>query len=115
ETTIVTQRIANLIRRYPFIIRFPYLVYRRFQTRYTIGVVGVLLNEMGQVLLVEHVFHPDHPWGLPGGWNGYDEHPAGALLRELEEELQIKATIQQVLHIEKRFKNHIDIAYLCKA
>lgn len=111
----MTQRIANLIRRYPFIIRLPYLLYRRFQTRYTIGVVGVLFNEVGHILIVEHVFHPEHPWGLPGGWIGRDEQPALAILRELEEELKLKANIQQILHIDKRFKNHIDIAFLCEA
>lgn len=38
-----------------------------------------------------------------------------ALLRELEEELELKATIQDVIHIEKRARNHIDIAFLCEA
>lgn len=110
----MNRQISNLVRRYPFIIRLPYLVYRRLQTRYTIGAVGVIFNSLGQVLIVEHVFHPHHPWGLPGGWVGYDEEPAFAVVRELEEELQLQATVKGVIHIEKRFKNHLDIAYMCE-
>ena len=110
----MTQNIAELIRRYPFIIRIPYQIFRRFQPRYTIGVVGVIINDLGHVLLVEHVFHPDHPWGLPGGWLGRDEEPAIAVVRELSEELQLNTTVKQLLHVEKRFRNHIDMAFLCE-
>lgn len=111
----MTHRIASLIRRFPFIIRIPFLIYRQFQPRYTVGVVGILFNEVGHVLIVEHVFHPENPWGLPGGWIERNEQPTTAVLRELEEELQLKARIKQVIYVEKNFKNHLDIAFLCEA
>jgi 8-oxo-dGTP diphosphatase len=111
----VTRQFARLIRRYPLLIRLPYLVYRRFQPRYTIGVVGVLINDVGHILIVEHVFHPEHPWGLPGGWIGRNEEPADAVVRELKEELQLDATVKHVLYVKKPARNHIDIAFLCES
>ena len=111
----MTRRIAELVRRYPLIIRLPYLLFRRFQPRYTIGVVGILINDMGQILIVEHVLHPEHPWGLPGGWIDSDEQPAVAVVRELKEELQLDTIVKDIIHIEKRYKNHIDIAFTCEA
>jgi 8-oxo-dGTP diphosphatase len=111
----VTRQFAQLIRRYPLLIRLPYLIYRQFQTRYTIGVVGVLINNVGHILIVEHVFHAEHPWGLPGGWIGNNEEPAEAVVRELKEELQLDATVKQILYVKKPSKNHIDMAFLCES
>ena len=111
----MTRQLATVIRRFPSIIRIPYLLFRRLQTRYTIGVVGVILDQRGRVLVVEHLLHPDYPWGLPGGWIRADEDPAAAVLRELEEELQLAAKVVRVLHIAKSFPNHIDMSFLCES
>ena len=111
----MTRQFSQLIRRYPLLIRLPYLIYRQFQTRYTIGVVGVLINHAGHILIVEHVFHAERPWGLPGGWIGYNEEPAEAVVRELKEELQLDVTVKQILCVQKPFKNHIDMAFLCES
>jgi len=109
----VTRKLANIIRRYPFIIRLPYLVFRRIQPRFTIGVAGIVFDDQGRVLIVEHVFHPEVPWGLPGGWIDRNEDPADGIARELNEELQLIARPVRVILAEKSFNNHIDIAYLC--
>jgi len=109
----VRRRFSQLIRRFPFLIRLPYFAFRLIQSRYTIGVVGVILDESSKILLVEHVFHPDHPWGLPGGWLGHDEDPAVGVIRELAEELNLKAEVLDVLLVERRFRNHIDVAFRC--
>ena len=111
----MTRRIAALIRRYPFIIQLPYLMTRRLQGRYTLGVVAVIMDKQGRTLIVEHVFHPRRPWGLPGGWVGHDEEPAAAIARELREELQLTARPVEPIHIAKSFRSHIDIAFLCEA
>lgn len=110
----MTRKFSTLIRRYPFLIRLPYLLFRRIQPRYTVGVVGVVLNREQQVLIVEHVFHSHQPWGLPGGWVNRNEDPSIAVMRELREELELDILKTQVLIIEKTFHNHLDIAFLCK-
>lgn len=108
------RHISHLIRRFPKLLLIPYYLYRFFQTKYTLGVVGIMLDEFGNVLLVEHVFHPDIPWGLPGGWMGYNEDPAHAVEREIEEELGLVVHVIRPVRIEKTNHNHIDFAYLCE-
>jgi len=111
----VSRQIATLVRRFPALVRLPYLVYQRARRRYSLGAVAVLVNESGAVLLVEHVYHPRFAWGLPGGWIDVDEDPAAGILRELHEELALSARVCRVVHAEKTASNHIDIAYLCVA
>ncbi len=113
--TNVTRQFAGFLRRYPSILRLPYIIYRRFQPRYTIGVVGVIINDKKQVLLVEHVFHPEHPWGLPGGWIGRNEEPADAVARELKEELELDVKAKRVIYVKKPSNSHIDMAFFCEA
>lgn len=115
EEQIVIRRLSNLLRRFPLLTRLPYLLYRRAQPRYTIGVAAVILNHDGRVLLVEHAYHPRCPWGLPGGWIDADEEPAAAVLRELREELQLQARVLRLVHAAKTAPNHIDLAFHCEA
>ncbi|MEQ8677398.1 MAG: NUDIX hydrolase [Aggregatilineales bacterium] len=91
------------------------MIFRLFQRKYTIGVVGVVFNKFGEVLIVEHVFHPKHPWGLPGGWLEHSETPSETIIRELREELTLTVETGPVLLMEFTNRNHLDIAFLCNA
>jgi ADP-ribose pyrophosphatase YjhB (NUDIX family) len=86
------------------------------QARYTAGVVGVIFNQVGKILVVEHVFHPNWSWGLPGGWLGRGEDPAAALGRELREETGIHITVLRPLLVQAgyRFTSHLDISFICR-
>lgn len=90
-------------------------MFRSLQARYTLGVVAVVIDSRGRVLIVEHVLHPRYPWGLPGGWMGHNEDPAAAIARELREELQLVVNAAKILHVAKSSRNHIDMAFLCEA
>ncbi len=115
EAQAVTHSISRLLRRFPFLMRLPYRLFRGIQPRYTIGVAAVVLGPAGRILIVEHTYHPQFPWGFPGGWIGADEAPEIAVLRELKEELQLEARVLRILHVSKTLPNHIDLAYLCEA
>ena len=65
--------------------------------RQPVGAVGAVFNDVGQVLLVEHVFRTDFPWGLPGGWIEQGEDPADTVRREIEEELELKVQVKHLL------------------
>jgi 8-oxo-dGTP pyrophosphatase MutT (NUDIX family) len=108
------RRFANLLKKMPWLIITARALYRIGRARFSAGVVGVVLNGEGHVLLVEHVFHPQNPWGLPGGWIENYEDPADALRRELREELQLKIEVSIVLLAELGYGNHLDFAYLCQ-
>ncbi len=109
------RRLAGLLQSAPWLASSAMRLWRWRQARFSAGVAGVVLNTGGQVLLVEHVFHPHTPWGLPGGWVDRYEDPAEALRREMQEELALKVTVGPVLLVELDFRSHLDLAYLCRA
>ena len=89
--------------------------------RQPVGAVGAVFNDAGQVLLVEHMFRTDFPWGLPGGWVEQGEDPADAVQREIEEELDLKVQIRQLLLSEpvgltsfSTHPPHLGLAFYCR-
>lgn len=86
---------------------------RMFQPRFTAGVVGVLLNNADEVLVVEHVFHSKRPWGLPGGWVNRNELLTAAIEREFIEEtgLAVKTLYPLSTWSSPYWRNHIDVAF----
>ena len=108
------RRLAMILRRNPWAVVAAKRVYGLTRPHFTMGVVGVLFNSRGQVLMVEHVFHPYLPWGLPGGWVERNEHPGDSLRRELREELTIEAEIGAILVVDNFEPHHLDLAYLCR-
>jgi ADP-ribose pyrophosphatase YjhB (NUDIX family) len=91
-------------------------LWRLRQPKFSAGVVGVVMNARREILLVEHVFHPYAPWGLPGGWIDRHEDPKETLTRELYEELELKVKMGPLLlsEIAHDFGDHIDFAYACE-
>jgi len=110
----VSHHLATVLKRVPRLIQAAYYVYRFFQPKYTVGVVGIIFNEARQVLLVEHVFHPRMPWGLPGGWVNFNEDPSQAVVRELREELGLFVIHKQIVYAEKTQFQHLDMAFACQ-
>lgn len=110
------QRIAGMVRRAPLLAKVMTAIYRLTRPRFTAGVVGVVINDSNQVLLVEHVYHPDEPWGLPGGWLERNEPPAEGVRREIREETGMDVQILAPLLIDQQYfrADHLDIAFLCK-
>lgn len=111
--TFPRRKIAQIFQKFPGIAGFLHKVYRITQPRFTVGVVGVVANEQGQILLVEHVFHA-LPWGFPGGWINRGEDPAECARREIFEELALSVEIERLLLVRLTFPGHIDFAYLCR-
>lgn len=109
------RRVAGLLQSAPWIAASAMRLWRWRQARFSAGVAGVVFNAAGQVLLVEHVFHPHAPWGLPGGWVDRREEPAEALRREMQEEMELDVVVGPVLLVELDFSSHLDMAFLCTA
>lgn len=109
-------QIARLMRRNHWIATYGVRLWQMKQAHFTLGVVAVISNEQNEVLLVEHVFHPKYPWGLPGGWVDQNETPQQALMREMQEELSLLVTIDRIILIDHSslLNNHVDIAMLCR-
>lgn len=106
-------KLATLIRKIPFLMHMPYYMYRFIQPKYSVGVVGVVVNDAREILLVEHVFHPKLPWGLPGGWIGFNEDPQSTVEREIQEELGLSVQVGELLLASRTQYHHLDFAFLC--
>lgn len=113
-TPRMRQFLAHTLRRFPRSLLLPEYLLRIVRPRYAIGVVGVVMNHHHEALLVEHVFHPRTPWGLPGGWSNNHETPQQSLIREMAEELRLSIEVGPLLLLERGQGNHLDFAYLCQ-
>ena len=94
------------------------MIWRRFRQPWiTVGALGAVFNDDGQLLIVEHVFHPNCPWGLPGGWMNRDEDPAETIIREMREETGLTVVVECPLMIQRtrELRAHLDVAFLCRA
>src|SRR5580698_581664 len=65
-----------------------YRVYSRLARGVTLGVRGLVVNDAGEVLLVEHTYM--RGWYLPGGGVERGETTEAAVIRELQEEAGVK-------------------------
>jgi ADP-ribose pyrophosphatase YjhB (NUDIX family) len=106
--------LALLVRKLPLTVAFAQAIFRRTRPRFSVGAVGVVINDADQVLLVEHIFHPYSPWGLPGGWVERGENPRETVSRELREELELEVEVGGVVSAELGFQQHLDLAFLCR-
>ena len=62
----------------------------------TVGVLGLVIDDAGRVLLVEQTYR--HGWFLPGGAVRRKEGLENALRRELREEVGVEPTAEPRLH-----------------
>lgn len=111
------RRAARLLQCMPWGGWLVQSVYRLWQPRFSVGVVGIVLDATGErVLLVEHVFHPQRPWGLPGGWISRGEDPAQTAEREILEEtgLRVRAVRPVLVLRSPKLRGHLDVVYLCQ-
>jgi ADP-ribose pyrophosphatase YjhB (NUDIX family) len=83
--------------------------------------VGAVFDQAGRVLIVEHAFRTDFPWGLPGGWVEPGEQPRDAVARELREELRLNVEVRDLVLCDTigRVRTsthpvHLGLAYYCR-
>lgn len=107
---------ARLFRRFPWFVAFLQRGYAAFRPRFTAGAVGLVFSPEGKVLLVEHILHPRHPWGPPGGWVDANETPAESAIREVYEEVGLRVEVESLISINfLPQKHHVTFVYLCIA
>lgn len=75
--------LVKLYKIFPITSIKDWFVYQA-QQKFIIGVLGIIMNDEGEVLLLHHDYR-DEPWGLPGGWLEA-EQPMDGLKREILEE-----------------------------
>lgn len=84
-----------------------------FAPKHRVGVIVIVLDEQGRILLLRHVFHPTSPWGPPGGWLGRGEAPDIGAARELREETGITAEIGPLIALRReKLPDHLALGYI---
>jgi 8-oxo-dGTP diphosphatase len=105
---------------YVLVGRLPSPIKRLF-TRVTgatflVGVLGVVLDERGRVLLFRHTYRPFAPWGLPSGLMKPNESPVAAIEREIREESGLVVDVIEVLQMRSGARpQRLDVWFRCRS
>lgn len=93
-----------------------------FYENLVVSTIGVIIHQE-KILLTRRKFPPHQgKWDLPGGFAEPTEHPEETVIRELQEELGINATIQRLLFVfspieyvyQDKKQYNCDLIYLVK-
>lgn len=86
---------------------------RRIQVTFTSSAAGIVVNEKGEVLLLDHLLRPASGWGIPGGFLEKGEQGHDAVRREIKEECGIEVSDIKLYRV-RTLKRHIEIVYIAK-
>jgi ADP-ribose pyrophosphatase YjhB (NUDIX family) len=87
---------------------------RRFQASFTASAAGVVTDEHGRVLLLDHVLRPRSGWGVPGGFLNKGEQPEHALRREIREETGLELKDVRLIRV-RTVQRHMELVFAATA
>lgn len=79
--------------------------------RFLIGVVALIRDDAGRILVLEHTYRRQYPWGLPGGYLQAREDPAQGLVREVREETGLIVQVDRLLNAELFASDQLDLLF----
>ena len=80
---------------------------------FMVGAMALIRDPQGRILLLEHTYRRQVPWGLPGGWLKRAESPETGLLREVFEETGLRVRIDALLAAEFWGDSQLDLLFSC--
>lgn len=89
-------------------------IVRATQPKFTVSAAAVVVNERGQVLLLDHVLRPHSNWGVPGGFIKFNEAPEKAVAREIFEETGLRLKNVRLVRV-KTYRRHVEILFRADA
>ena len=78
-----------------------------------VGAMALIQDDQGRVLVLEHTYRRDVPWGLPGGWLKHAESPESGLTREVLEETGLVVTVDALLAADFWGSSQLDLLFRC--
>jgi 8-oxo-dGTP pyrophosphatase MutT (NUDIX family) len=78
-----------------------------------VGAMALIQNRDGRLLVVEHTYRREVPWGLPGGWLKRAESPESGLAREVLEETGLCVRVDALLAADFWGRGQLDLLFRC--
>jgi len=114
DPAVRLSRVATIWRRLPQWLQWRVLWL--LNSKFTLGVSGVVFDDEGRVLLLRHTFRRRYPWGLLSGWVKAGEPLDAALRREALEEAGLSISIERLVAVRKdRLHLFLEAVYVCRA
>jgi 8-oxo-dGTP diphosphatase len=90
------------------------LLFLRFlNPSFMVGAMALIQDDQGRILVLEHTYRREVPWGLPGGWLKFAESPESGLAREVHEETGLDVSVDELLAADFWGRSQLDILYRC--
>ena len=78
---------------------------------FMVGAMALIQDDQGRILVVEHTYRREVPWGLPGGWLKHAESPEAGLAREVLEETGYRVRVVNLLAADFWGADQFDLLY----
>jgi 8-oxo-dGTP diphosphatase len=98
----------------PFPDWLRHLFLRILNPSFMVGAMALIQDEQGRILVLEHTYRRDIPWGLPGGWLKRAESLELGLAREVYEETGFDVRVEALLGAAFWKTTQLDLLYRCK-
>lgn len=85
-----------------------------FNSKFMIGVSGVVLDESGNVLLLRHRYWSAARWGLPSGYVKKREKLEDALSREVREETGYRITDVELVRFVSGYRLRLETTFVAR-
>ncbi len=87
---------------------------RLINPTFMVGAMALIQDDQGRVLLLEHTYRREQPWGLPGGWLKRAESPEAGMEREVLEETGLHVQVERLLAADFYKHEQCDLLYCCR-
>jgi 8-oxo-dGTP pyrophosphatase MutT (NUDIX family) len=105
--------LLRIWRDVPFPGWMRHLFLRILNPSFMVGAMALIQDEHGRILIVEHTYRREVPWGMPGGWLRHAESPEAGLVREVFEETGLHVNVEKLMAADFWGLGQLDLMYQC--
>jgi 8-oxo-dGTP diphosphatase len=111
--TLVRPILLRVWRDVPFPEWLRLVFLRILNPSFMVGAMALIQDDEGRMLVLEHTYRREVPWGLPGGWLKRGESPEAGLVREVLEETGLRVRVDALLAAEFWGDTQLDMLFRC--